>query len=339
MKRLFLSLSMVILCVLTAFSQTPYDNFAPEQGVKSMIELSEMQFKVVNTDQNSEIRSVEFNKNTHSVRLLNDDGRVLKTVVLNPDDKKFTTMDPLAEKYYSISPYVYCANNPLNSIDPTGMDYYILTDDGRTVLAKKTDDKTDKLFAVKKTKEGNKYADIANTLTVNKGLLSGLSKNGIGETSNNSDAFNVYSFAVNNSNVEWSLAGYKEGNQTNYVLNTSYEKDGVSYNRNGNDENSLLFHVHSHPGNSKGSKQASGYDLYSAGISMGGSDAEFMKNRFNSAKNANKKWPSEYPKLFFFHKNTNTLYHYNHKTDSQIVGKVATPAIMNTLISKFRMRP
>jgi RHS repeat-associated protein len=32
------------------------------------------------------------------------------------------TVDPLAEKYYSISPYVYCAGNPVNLIDPDGMD-------------------------------------------------------------------------------------------------------------------------------------------------------------------------------------------------------------------------
>ncbi|MDR1552012.1 MAG: RHS repeat-associated core domain-containing protein [Prevotellaceae bacterium] len=28
--------------------------------------------------------------------------------------------DPLAEKYYSISPYAYCGNNPVNRIDPNG---------------------------------------------------------------------------------------------------------------------------------------------------------------------------------------------------------------------------
>jgi RHS repeat-associated protein len=32
----------------------------------------------------------------------------------------FSTQDPLAEKYYSISPYAYCANNPMRYIDPTG---------------------------------------------------------------------------------------------------------------------------------------------------------------------------------------------------------------------------
>ena len=33
----------------------------------------------------------------------------------------FTTQDPLAEKYYALSPYTYCAGNPIMLIDPTGM--------------------------------------------------------------------------------------------------------------------------------------------------------------------------------------------------------------------------
>jgi RHS repeat-associated protein len=35
---------------------------------------------------------------------------------------RFTTMDPLAEKYYAISPYVYCLNNPVKYVDPDGRD-------------------------------------------------------------------------------------------------------------------------------------------------------------------------------------------------------------------------
>ena len=37
-------------------------------------------------------------------------------------DGIFTGIDPLAEKYYHLSPYAYCAGNPVNMIDPTGMD-------------------------------------------------------------------------------------------------------------------------------------------------------------------------------------------------------------------------
>ncbi len=40
----------------------------------------------------------------------------------DPALARFTSMDPLAEKYYSISPYTYCLNNPVRFIDPDGRD-------------------------------------------------------------------------------------------------------------------------------------------------------------------------------------------------------------------------
>ena len=39
---------------------------------------------------------------------------------------RFRSMDPLCHKYYDISPYAYCANNPFRNTDPTGMDFSIL---------------------------------------------------------------------------------------------------------------------------------------------------------------------------------------------------------------------
>ena len=42
------------------------------------------------------------------------------TRLLSTRTGRWTTMDPLAEKYYSISPYAYCGNNPVNLIDPDG---------------------------------------------------------------------------------------------------------------------------------------------------------------------------------------------------------------------------
>lgn len=38
----------------------------------------------------------------------------------NPVTARWDRVDPLCEKFYSISPYVYCVNNPVNAIDPDG---------------------------------------------------------------------------------------------------------------------------------------------------------------------------------------------------------------------------
>jgi len=62
---------------------------------------------------------------------------------------RFVTVDPLAEKYYGISPYGYCANNPVKYIDPTGMFYddyfnqwgkYLGTDNSSTDYVRVMDD-------------------------------------------------------------------------------------------------------------------------------------------------------------------------------------------------------
>ena len=39
----------------------------------------------------------------------------------NPVTGRWDRMDPLSEKYYSTSPYAYCANNPVRFVDPNGM--------------------------------------------------------------------------------------------------------------------------------------------------------------------------------------------------------------------------
>lgn len=43
------------------------------------------------------------------------------------------SVDPLADKYPNISPYAYCAWNPIKLVDPDGREIYILTGDGRRI--------------------------------------------------------------------------------------------------------------------------------------------------------------------------------------------------------------
>ena len=46
------------------------------------------------------------------------------TRMYDPVIGRWTAVDPFAEKYYDVSPYVYCHNNPINRYDPNGMDDY-----------------------------------------------------------------------------------------------------------------------------------------------------------------------------------------------------------------------
>ncbi|MCR4773311.1 MAG: RHS repeat-associated core domain-containing protein [Prevotella sp.] len=43
----------------------------------------------------------------------------------------WTSVDPLAEKYRNLDSYLYCANNPVNAIDPDGRDIHIIYKDNK----------------------------------------------------------------------------------------------------------------------------------------------------------------------------------------------------------------
>ena len=44
----------------------------------------------------------------------------------NPALPRWLTLDPLAEKYYGVSSYAYCENNPISVVDPQGDTTFVL---------------------------------------------------------------------------------------------------------------------------------------------------------------------------------------------------------------------
>jgi RHS repeat-associated protein len=259
---------------------------------------------------------------------------------LSNDIPVFPTPDLMARKYPWISPYAWCANNPMNRIDPTGLTDYKINDNGYIRIMKDADgnilgkgDEFDRLFAGEKSIKVNDVKLLSQ--------LAGKEGSAAAKTSNSTDAFNVFKFAVDNSNVEWALSGFKNSKgTTDFIFNTTHDQEDITKrNRFGHERSNLIFDIHSHPGTEDYTRKASGYDLYFNGLTMGGSDADFMNLYFNAAKDANKKWPSEYPKLFIYHKATSVLYNYNHKSPSIYAGKVTTPLSIRSIISQYKIQP
>ena len=43
------------------------------------------------------------------------------------------SVDPMSDKYPSLSPYVYCADNPVKLVDPNGEEYWKPDEEGNLI--------------------------------------------------------------------------------------------------------------------------------------------------------------------------------------------------------------
>ena len=122
MKKLVLFAFTCIIATLTYGQDNPYALFgykAKPQPKPSMVDI----YKVTNHDPQSKIRSMIVNREDKVIKFLDEKDSVLRTVSYTDQDiLRWTTADPLAAKYPSMSPYNYVMNNPIRLIDPTGME-------------------------------------------------------------------------------------------------------------------------------------------------------------------------------------------------------------------------
>ena len=215
---------------------------------------------------------------------------------------QFTSIDPLCEKYYHISPYIYCGGNPVNRIDPDGMDIWELDKKGNVVWKEKSE--VHQLIAL--DSKGNRTN---NSISVNdRRILDELTKNRKRTDVNytitqSAEVGKVFLFAADNSNVEWSLQGFSDGEYRNYVLGTNHMPNSVSPTLGKNEgflESMCVFDIHSHPSIKDDIKGASGGDL--------GPDKLYgdMRNIVNQYNRLGAKTPRHY----VYHRNSKTFYQY-----------------------------
>ena len=116
MKRTVLFMG-ILLAVSSTYAQ---DIFKKHGHNKEMLTLSKGRYKETFINEEvMQIGTVLINTRTYKViTFLEED--TTKVAYKAESTSRFLTIDPLAEKYPEISPYVYCNNNPVNAIDPDG---------------------------------------------------------------------------------------------------------------------------------------------------------------------------------------------------------------------------
>lgn len=161
----------------------------------------------------------------------------------DPQLGRWFAPDPLAEKYFSTTPYNFVLNNPISFVDIDGMDVYLLKSDGTVILAKK-EDKSDILYAIDKSDQiedtnGDKKTDEKDGVTIDTkgviGQLAGYRKGApylmyqtIAEESqkNEDNLLKLFHYVSNNSEAEFTLAYFKY-NENDYISLQTYRKPYV----------------------------------------------------------------------------------------------------------------
>ena len=173
------------------------------------------------------------------------------------------SVDPMSDKYPSLSPYVYCANNPIKLVDPDGEEWEV-NESGYVRQVGDKDNNT--LYAVKgtlefsfgerKTKEDGTFISItADEQIMNTMTCVGNNFTGFIATDKRDKMIETFNFMADNTNVEWAMIG-----ETIEVGSNTIQKDFLYTNhenircdarfnqvvKSGNNY-SLDYHRHSHP--------------------------------------------------------------------------------------------
>ncbi len=191
----------------------------------------------------------------------------------NPVTARWDRMDPLCEKYYSISPYAYCHDNPIKFIDPDGRDEWEINSQGQITNRIKTK-KHDAFFIVddnNKRIEGKsisfKHGFVKRTFKSHTRAKEEVFENGktiekeenkyfdVYEMRGDANSTKLFEFLANNTSVEWSHMRFGvEGEKGLNVLTTSHIED-TEYGASSMLNKQYLYgyhmreHIHSHPRN------------------------------------------------------------------------------------------
>ena len=139
MKSILTIVSLLFFSICISAQESPYSIFGnntPALGVHKSNECGLKNFDCVVFLKDGSVGFIEFDFKAKIAKLKDSKGHELKQTNITPSDvARFTTPDPEAESYPSISPYAYCAGNPIRYIDPSGCEIRGVTRDDAAMVA------------------------------------------------------------------------------------------------------------------------------------------------------------------------------------------------------------
>ena len=176
------------------------------------------------------------------------------------------SVDPMADKYPGISPYAYCAWNPVKLVDPNGEDVWELNRSGELIWKEASDQDVIKARNGKSVKvkdgvlqKGESYTKDNKFMCLNFG-------------NDSKNATTVFEFMADNTkDIEFSLLGYSSSIDTekpsDFIVGTSYSAKGDHWSSKGAEnfarKGLLRLFYHNHPnGNAAPSNILNNGSLY-----------------------------------------------------------------------------
>ena len=154
------------------------------------------------------------------------------------------SVDPLSDKYPNISPYAYCAWNPVKLVDPDGRDVWELTENGELVWMSSSKEETIQMGSHSITnKDKCVFGHSDKPKTIN------LSENNWSFGTDDRHAEMYFEFFADHLNYEFSLLGYEGDNGMEFMVTTWLDPDRDENGRVKSESlgSKLKVHVHNHP--------------------------------------------------------------------------------------------
>ena len=127
-KRL-LAISLLLLCASITKAQdgNPFKSIHKKGKIETAY--GDRFVEVFDYDSIQRIGSILFNIHTKKIVKLLTDKKIFEKYSNNSSASRWYSIDPKAYKYFSLSPYNYGGNNPINNIDPDGREIIGVTKD------------------------------------------------------------------------------------------------------------------------------------------------------------------------------------------------------------------